>query len=525
MNAGPVIGIAGASYTVVRPFGELPVHGIVRWYVDHVIAAGGRPVVLPPVAGHQVLDVLDGLVLAGGGDLDPSLYGADVAARDVDRSRDEAEIALVRAARDAAVPTLGVCRGAQVFAVMDGGTLATDLPHVLPGSSHPISTTPGSLCRSLLGPRMSVNSLHHQAISEHRPRLAGHGPGGRRHRRGGRVGGIALAGSGGPVAPGDGCHGICPLRLAGGAGGWSVGPRGTSSVLVARTANSYDVVPHPSPPGYLSVSSGRMDGCTSSAGRRRSGSPLPSRSRRPPQSGAWDAIAAGRHALVVAPTGSGKTLSAFLWSIDRLATEPVPEKKQRCRVLYVSPLKALAVDVERNLRAPLVGIRQTADRLGVEVPDIRVGVRSGDTTPQDRRRLQTTPPDILITTPESLFLMLTSQARESLRGVETVIVDEVHAVAGTKRGAHLAVSLERLDELLERPAQRIGLSATVRPIDEVARFLGGAAPVEVVAPPSEKEWDLKVVVPVEDMTELGEEGDDGPRADRSGRTSRSACST
>jgi ATP-dependent Lhr-like helicase len=135
------------------------------------------------------------------------------------------------------------------------------------------------------------------------------------------------------------------------------------------------------------------------------------------QTGAWEAIAAGRHALVVAPTGSGKTLSAFLWSIDRLATEAVPEKKKRCRVLYVSPLKALAVDVERNLRAPLVGIRQTAERLGVEVPEIRVGVRSGDTTPQDRRRIQTTPPDILITTPESLFLMLTSQAREALRSV------------------------------------------------------------------------------------------------------------
>ncbi|MCW2837321.1 MAG: dependent helicase, Lhr family, partial [Marmoricola sp.] len=190
----------------------------------------------------------------------------------------------------------------------------------------------------------------------------------------------------------------------------------------------------------------------------------------------------------------------------------VPEKKLRCRVLYVSPLKALAVDVERNLRAPLVGIRHTAERLGTEVPEIRVGVRSGDTTPQERRKIQTTPPDILITTPESLFLMLTSQARESLRGVEAVIIDEVHAVAGTKRGAHLALSLERLDELLDRPAQRIGLSATVRPVDEVARFLGGSAPVEVVAPPSEKEWDLKVVVPVEDMTELGEEGDDGPRA-------------
>jgi ATP-dependent helicase Lhr and Lhr-like helicase len=168
--------------------------------------------------------------------------------------------------------------------------------------------------------------------------------------------------------------------------------------------------------------------------------------------------------------------------------------------------------VERNLRAPLVGIRQTAERLGVEVPEITVGVRSGDTSPQDRRRIQTAPPDILITTPESLFLMLTSQAREALRGVETVIIDEVHAVAGTKRGAHLAVSLERLDELLDKPAQRVGLSATVRPVDEVARFLGGATPVEIVAPASEKEWDLKVVVPVEDMTELGEEGDDGPRA-------------
>ncbi|MCW2865838.1 MAG: dependent helicase, Lhr family, partial [Marmoricola sp.] len=232
----------------------------------------------------------------------------------------------------------------------------------------------------------------------------------------------------------------------------------------------------------------------------------------PAQSGAWDAISAGRHALVVAPTGSGKTLSAFLWSIDRLATSPVPEKKQRLRVLYVSPLKALAVDVERNLRAPLVGIRQTAERLGASVPEIRVGVRSGDTPAAERRTISTAPPDILITTPESLFLMLTSQAREVLRSVDTVILDEVHAVAGTKRGAHLALSLERLDDLLERPAQRIGLSATVRPIDEVARFLGGQAPVEVVSPPSEKTWELSVVVPVEDMTELGEEGDDGPRS-------------
>ena len=223
----------------------------------------------------------------------------------------------------------------------------------------------------------------------------------------------------------------------------------------------------------------------------------------PAQVGAWQAISASRNALVVAPTGSGKTLSAFLWSIDRLATSPpVADKKRRCRVLYVSPLKALAVDVERNLRAPLTGIRHTSDRLGVPAPDITVGLRSGDTSAADRRRLGTTPPDILITTPESLFLMLTSQARESLRGVETVIVDEVHAVAGTKRGAHLALSLERLDEILDRPAQRIGLSATVRPVEEVARFLGGSRPVEVVAPGSTKEWDLKVVVPVEDMTEL-----------------------
>src|SRR6476661_774453 len=236
----------------------------------------------------------------------------------------------------------------------------------------------------------------------------------------------------------------------------------------------------------------------------------------PAQAGAWEAIGAGRHALVVAPTGSGKTLSAFLWSLDRLMTSPPPEdRSRRCRVLYVSPLKALAVDVERNLRAPLTGIRHTADRLGAKVPDIAVGLRSGDTSAADRRRLTTAPPDILITTPESLFLMLTSQARESLRGVETVILDEVHAVAGSKRGAHLAVSLERLDALLDKPAQRIGLSATVRPLEEVARFLGGNAPVEIVAPPSEKRWDLTVVVPVEDMTapgEYDEDSDDPQRA-------------
>ncbi|MDJ1115494.1 ATP-dependent helicase [Microbacterium dauci] len=232
------------------------------------------------------------------------------------------------------------------------------------------------------------------------------------------------------------------------------------------------------------------------------------------QAGAWQTISAGKHALVVAPTGSGKTLSAFLWALDRIfhdrSAEPAPPanaKKQRSdaagprtRVLYISPLKALGVDVERNLRSPLVGIGQSARRLGLPVPDITVGVRSGDTPSADRRKLVADPPDILITTPESLYLMLTSQASETLRGIHTVIVDEVHAVAATKRGAHLAVSLERLDALLETPAQRIGLSATVRPIDEVARFLGGAAPVEIVAPKASKAFDLSVVVPMDDMT-------------------------
>lgn len=222
------------------------------------------------------------------------------------------------------------------------------------------------------------------------------------------------------------------------------------------------------------------------------------------QQGAWEAISHGKHALVIAPTGSGKTLASFLWAIDRLANEPRPaDAKAGTRVLYISPLKALGVDVERNLRAPLVGVTQTAKRLGAEPPHVSVGVRSGDTPASDRRALLSNPPDILITTPESLFLMLTSQARETLAGVETVIVDEVHAVASTKRGAHLALSLERLDALLERPAQRIGLSATVRPPEEVARFLAGNAPVEVVAPPAGKRFDLRVVVPVEDMSELG----------------------
>jgi ATP-dependent Lhr-like helicase len=224
----------------------------------------------------------------------------------------------------------------------------------------------------------------------------------------------------------------------------------------------------------------------------------------PAQTGAWDAISTGQHALVIAPTGSGKTLASFLWSIDRLiSAADRPPAKQRTRVLYVSPLKALGVDVERNLRSPLVGITQTARRLGLEPPDVTVGVRSGDTPSADRQRLLRQPPDILITTPESLYLMLTSQARETLVNVDTVIVDEVHAVASTKRGAHLAVSLERLDDLLEKPVQRIGLSATVRPAEEVARFLGGRAPVTIIAPPAQKTFDLRVVVPVDDMAELG----------------------
>ncbi len=252
----------------------------------------------------------------------------------------------------------------------------------------------------------------------------------------------------------------------------------------------------------------------------------------PAQDAAWDAIATGRHALVIAPTGSGKTLAAFLSALDSLldgersGTVPDGTAKGRRRpaggtaeaaprgtkVLYVSPLKALAVDVERNLRTPLVGIRHAGTRLGLEMPEVSVGIRSGDTTPAERRRLATRPPDILITTPESLFLMLTSQAREALRGVETVIVDEVHAVAGTKRGAHLALSLERLDALLPAPAQRIGLSATVSPVEEVARFLGGAADVQVVAPPSTKRWDLRVVVPAEDMDnpQASSDGEDAP---------------
>jgi ATP-dependent Lhr-like helicase len=219
----------------------------------------------------------------------------------------------------------------------------------------------------------------------------------------------------------------------------------------------------------------------------------------PAQAQAWAAIADGHNTLVIAPTGSGKTLAAFLWAIDRLATAP---KTTGTKVLYVSPLKALAVDVERNLSTPLTGITRVAERLSAETPNITVGVRSGDTTTAQRRQLIAKPPDILITTPESLFLMLTSAARDTLAGVQTVIIDEVHAVAATKRGAHLSLSLERLDELLDTPAQRIGLSATVKPPEEVARFLSGSRPATIVRPPAAKTFDLTVEVPVPDMANL-----------------------
>jgi ATP-dependent helicase Lhr and Lhr-like helicase len=240
------------------------------------------------------------------------------------------------------------------------------------------------------------------------------------------------------------------------------------------------------------------------------------------QLGAWDAISSGQDVLVVAPTGSGKTLAAFLWALDRLAVARPVDPRRRLRVLYISPLKALAVDIERNLRSPLVGMRAAAARLDEPMPDIAVGIRTGDTPREDRRKFPKQPPDILITTPESLFLILTSQAREALAEIDVVIVDEIHSVVGTKRGAHLALSLERLDRLLEKPAQRIGLSATVRPLDEVARFLSTGRPVTIVAPPSHKELDLSVVVPVEDMTVLGEPTGDihgGPAAGPEERTS------
>src|SRR5205085_8214075 len=252
----------------------------------------------------------------------------------------------------------------------------------------------------------------------------------------------------------------------------------------------------------------------------------------------WPAIASGDWTLIFAPTGSGKTLTAFLWALDRLMFTPRPKKERRCRVLYVSPLKALAVDVERNLRAPLAGIANVANDFVMP----QIAIRTGDTPQSERARFNRDPADILITTPESLYLMLTSNPREMMRGVETIIIDEIHALVPNKRGAHLALSIERLSMLCENPPQRIGLSATQRPLDEVARFLGGAhgapasagrgrpakagapsgapsqiheefadhhktkfRPVHVVNTEEKKLLALKVEVPVEEMAKLGQE--------------------
>ena len=217
----------------------------------------------------------------------------------------------------------------------------------------------------------------------------------------------------------------------------------------------------------------------------------------------WRAIAGGKHALLVAPTGSGKTLAAFLAGIDYCLTLPA-DAPGGVRVLYISPLKALVYDVERNLRAPLVGIGHKAAALEQPVRDVRVDIRTGDTPQKARRHQAKTPADILVTTPESLFLMLGSRARETLRSVHTVIIDEIHALAPTKRGAHLALSLERLAGRCISDPQRIGLSATVRPLDEVARFLGGRRPVEMVDLSTPPNIDLQVSVPVPDMEHVGD---------------------
>jgi len=255
-----------------------------------------------------------------------------------------------------------------------------------------------------------------------------------------------------------------------------------------------------------------------------------------PQLQGWPAIARGESTLILAPTGTGKTLAAFLWCINRLMFSPVPDKQQRCRVIYISPIKALAVDVERNLRAPLVGIAQAAKRMGIEFHEPQVAIRTGDTPPADRARFLRHPADILITTPESLYLLLTSNARESLRSIETVVIDEIHALVPSKRGSHLALSLERLEHLCGRRLQRIGLSATQRPLEEVARYLGGVGnrpskaqpaapaikeseilpeseaetsavvyrPVTIIDASEPKRLDLRVEIPVEDMTRLDE---------------------
>jgi ATP-dependent helicase Lhr and Lhr-like helicase len=225
----------------------------------------------------------------------------------------------------------------------------------------------------------------------------------------------------------------------------------------------------------------------------------------------WPAIASGQSSLILAPTGSGKTLAAFLWALNGLVADRL-EGRPASRVLYLSPPNALNYDVERNLRGPLAGIAAAAERAGLPRPEISVAVRTGDTPERERRQMLRTPPDVLITTPESLYLLLTSRGRDILGGVRSVIVDEIHAVAGTKRGTHLALSLERLERLVADDGgalQRIGLSATQRPLSEIARFLGGQdgegrpRPVTIVDAGAAKELDLEVIVPVEDMRELG----------------------
>lgn len=237
----------------------------------------------------------------------------------------------------------------------------------------------------------------------------------------------------------------------------------------------------------------------------------------PAQALGWESIVAHNHTLIHAPTGSGKTLAAFLWALDRLLHAPPQPPLQRCRVLYVSPLKALAYDVDRNLRAPLGGIAVEARKLGFSAESLSVGMRTGDTPQSERQAMIRNPPDMLITTPESLYLMLTSKAREILASVDTVIIDEIHAVAGTKRGSHLSLSLERLTDLTVNPPQRIGLSATQKPLEALARFLGGGTiiddvwtprPVTIVDTPTDKLLDIEIVVPVADMTRPQEDAPD-----------------
>jgi len=236
------------------------------------------------------------------------------------------------------------------------------------------------------------------------------------------------------------------------------------------------------------------------------------------QAKGWPSIVAGKSTLLLAPTGSGKTLAAFLTALNQLMFAPEPPKKERCKVLYISPLKALAVDVERNLRAPLAGIAAVAARRGEAYRELAIAIRTGDTPQKERTQIRRTPPDILITTPESLFLMLTSDAREVLASVDTVIIDEIHSLVATKRGSHLFVSLERLEQLRKKrdaPLQRIGLSATQRPLEEIARLLCGGKvllpeaswqprEVEIVDAGSKKHFELRIEVPVEDMARLGE---------------------